>query len=158
DKTSRLLPEIVEQLEAIKNPQKWLVITEGWCGDAAQIIPVLVKLAEVNPLVEIRFILREEQPAVMDAFLTNGARSIPKIIVLDEQLEVQTTWGPRPVEVQTEVMRLKAALAEIEDEDERKLQNEESKKFVQKWYTKDKGRSIQREFVATISAGIPAVV
>ncbi|MFK7932950.1 MAG: thioredoxin family protein, partial [Saprospiraceae bacterium] len=47
DKTSRLLPEIVEQLEAIKNPQKWLVITEGWCGDAAQIIPVLVKLAEV---------------------------------------------------------------------------------------------------------------
>lgn len=147
DKTTRLNPETIEQVQAIDTPQKWLVITEGWCGDAAQIIPVLVKMATLNKLIDIRFILREEQPDIMDAFLTNEARSIPKVLILNEDLDVLNTWGPRPAEVQAEVMRNKAALENITDETERMLSNEASKKMVQKWYAKDKTQSIQAEFL-----------
>ena len=89
DRKSRLTEATIEQLDKIERPVTWLVITEGWCGDAAQIVPVLNHMALKNENITLRFILRDENLPVIDAFLTNNARSIPKIIVLDtETLEL----------------------------------------------------------------------
>ena len=75
----------------------WLVITEGWCGDAAQNIPLIEKIAAANPGIETRYILRDEYPELMDGFLTNGSRSIPKLIAIDRRSgDILGTWGPRP--------------------------------------------------------------
>lgn len=148
DKTTRLSPETLEKLEKIDQAQLWLVITEAWCGDAAQIVPVMNKMAEVQPNITLRFILRDENLEVMDAFLTNGARSIPKLIVtVGEDNEVIRNWGPRPSEVQEIVTFSKKELAAIEDEESRKIHTQAEKYNVQKWYAGDKTKQIQKEIL-----------
>lgn len=139
--------EITNDLKSIvtnKNLKKmvWLVITEGWCGDAAQNIPLLNQLATVSASIELKLILRDEHLEIMDQFLTNGGRSIPKLIVLDAtDLKVLGTWGPRANEAQHLVLEFK------------KQVNGDYKEFVkvlQLWYAKDKTLSQQKEFEALI--------
>ena len=120
-----------EELDlGLKSPVELMVITEGWCGDAAHITPVFQKVAEANPLLTLFFINRDQHLEIMDAFLTNGGRSIPKAILLDSQGRVLGSWGPRPNELQTIFMEMR------QSED---YQPEEAKVFIQKWYNKDKG-------------------
>ncbi|WP_205501664.1 thioredoxin family protein [Rufibacter psychrotolerans] len=103
-----LRPELVELVQALPKPQLWLVLTEGWCGDAAVHLPVLAALAAQSPHLELRTLLRSEQPAVMDAYLTAGGRSIPKLIALQaDTLKAIGSWGPRPQILQEYVAQLK---------------------------------------------------
>ena len=115
----------------------WLIITEGWCGDAAQNIPIIEKIASENSNIETRYVLRDENLQLMDLYLTNSARSIPKLIALDaETLEEIGTWGPRP-QIAMDLfieMRNKGM--------EKPLQMEN----LQRWYLADKNQSIQVEF------------
>ena len=89
-----------EAAKALRNNKRsmiWLTITEVWCGDAAQNIPMIEKLAAESGLVETRYILRDENKELMECFLSNGSRSIPKLIALDAAtFEILGTWGPRP--------------------------------------------------------------
>ncbi len=149
DKTTRLTEETLALLHQIDRPLIWLVLTEGWCGDAAQIIPVFQKMVDQQPLIDLRLILRDENLELMDAFLTDGGRSIPKLICIDaESKEVLGDWGPRPSEAQAQVMAVKAELAQIEDPEARKKRYQESQNELHLWYARDKTKSIQREFIA----------
>lgn len=144
DKTTRLTEEAVSRIGNVNKKVTWLVITEGWCGDAAQIIPVLNKMAEENENIDLKLILRDENPEVMDAFLTNGSRSIPILIILDAAtLEVLNVWGPRPEVVQEMVMSAKLK-ANSNPENSEEIWDE-VKKDTQLWYAKDKTKSIQKE-------------
>lgn len=145
---SRLTDETIEELDKIERPITWMVITEGWCGDAAQIVPVLNHMALENENITLRFILRDKNEAIIDAFLTNNARSIPKIIVLDTATrEVLNTWGPRPAEVQKMVMDAKAEGLATDDLDLRKQISTNAAEQLHLWYARDKTRAIQNEFL-----------
>lgn len=153
DRTTRLREETRRIIRENQRPLIWLTLTEAWCGDAAQVIPVLQKMAEENPHIELRLLLRDEHPRLMDAFLTNGGRSIPKLIVLDaHSRKVLGTWGPRPAAAQELVLSGKAEMAEIENEQKRKERFKELVKDLQKWYVKDKTKSTQREVADLIKA------
>ncbi|RNI26146.1 thioredoxin family protein [Rufibacter latericius] len=103
-----LLPELVKLIQDLPQPQLWLVLTEGWCGDAAVHLPVLAALTEKSDNITFRTILRTEQPAVMDAYLTHGGKSIPKLIALaPDTLQPLGSWGPRPLVLQEYVLDLK---------------------------------------------------
>ncbi len=116
----------------------WLVITEGWCGDAAQNVPVIEKLAAANPGIKTRYVLRDENLGLIDQFLTNGGRSIPKLIAIDaETYEVIGTWGPRPRAAQEYIDRIKS------DGIEKAVILEN----MQRWYNDDRSRSMQAEFL-----------
>lgn len=146
DRTTRLTEEAITMTNKISRKVTWLVITEAWCGDAAQIIPVLNKMAEESELVELKLIFRDEHPEVMDAFLTNGTRSIPILVILDsENLEVLNVWGPRPEVVQEMVISAKLK-ANSSPENSKEIWSE-VKKDTQLWYAKDKTKSIQREVI-----------
>lgn len=141
-KTLELEPEIVNEVAALLVDMTWLVITEGWCGDAAQNIPVIEKLAAANHGIETRYILRDENPELMDQFLTAGARSIPKLIGVDNVTDaVLGTWGPRPEAAQAYFREMKAAGVE------KPLINEN----MQRWYLADRGRSLQFEIAELLS-------
>lgn len=115
----------------------WLIITEGWCGDAAQNVPVIEKIAAESGKIDTRYILRDENLELMDEFLTGGARSIPKLIAIDPlTFEVVFTWGPRPEAAQDVYVQMKSDGTEKADILEQ----------MQRWYNADKGVSIQREF------------
>ncbi|MCR9287425.1 MAG: thioredoxin family protein [Bacteroidetes bacterium] len=149
DKRGKLTDATLQNLQKITRPIIWLVITEGWCGDAAQIVPVLHKMTLENDNISMKFILRDEHLDIVDAFLTNGGRSIPKILILDaETLEVLKTWGPRPVEMQEMILEAKAQSLETEDVVLKKQINSESAKNLHLWYAKDKTLTTQQEFLA----------
>ncbi len=137
EKTIVLEPETVFSIGSTDANLIWLVITEGWCGDAAQNIPLIEKMAAENTGIRTRYVLRDENPELMDRFLTNGARSIPKLVALDAgTLQVVGTWGPRPEAAQDRYRELK------EQGKDKLFVMEE----LQRWYNEDRGRSIQAEF------------
>ena len=155
DKTTRLMESVTEQLQQINRPMIWLTLTEAWCGDAAQIIPVLQKMAEASELVELRLILRDENPEIMNAFLTNGGRSIPKVILLDARtLEVLGSWGPRPAAVQEMTLAAKKDMEILTDKEAKKKRYQELTATAQKWYARDKTRSIQEEFLGEVGENL----
>ncbi len=137
DKRTKLNDSMKAQLAAIDKPQVWLVISEGWCGDAAQIVPILAAMATENPNIDLKLILRDDHLEVMDAYLTDGGRGIPKLIVLDAaSLEEIGNWGPRPAPAQEMLYEFKA------NPDE---EYADFSKRLQIWYTKDKAKHIQAE-------------
>lgn len=141
DKTVTLLPEVVDAAASLGRRMIWLVITEGWCGDAAQNVPIIEKIARASRTIETRYVPRDENLELVDQYLTNGARSIPKLLALDaETHEVLGTWGARPPAAQSLYARLKNADAP----------KDEIMEALQRWYIKDRGVSIQREFVELI--------
>jgi hypothetical protein len=81
--------------EAITDPQIWMLLSEDWCGDSAFALPVIAAAAD-SASVELRILRRDEYPEVMDAYLTNGTRSIPKLVAFDLSGEELFSWGPRP--------------------------------------------------------------
>ena len=159
DRTTKLSDASLQKLATIDQPMIWLVITEAWCGDAAQVVPVMEKLAAENDNIELRLILRDENPAIMDAFLTNGGRSIPKLIILDKaSLDVLGSWGPRPEVLQTMVMDTKAEVQTINDPVERKAKWDAVKYETQRWYAKDKTQGIQTELLDAVLEACPECV
>ncbi len=146
DKTTRLMQETQQAMESIEQPIIWLDITEGWCGDAAQIVPVIDKMAQVNPNISHKLIFRDEYPDIIDTFLTDGSRSIPKIIVLNTQGNVLGSWGPRPQELQNRVTEEKMKMLAMTSH-ERKAYFEILKTEVQKWYNNNKTIAIQTEII-----------
>ncbi len=141
DKRAKL-GESLQQILTDAPVQKWLVLTEAWCGDAAQNLPWIVKMAEKNENISLELILRDENLDIMDAYLTKGGRSIPKLIAIGENNEVLFDWGPRPEVVQSLYTDLKAAGKEYG----------EISKVLHTWYAKDKGKAIQEEFSSLLSA------
>lgn len=146
EKTIHLDEELSAALQEIRQPWYWVVLTEAWCGDAAQNIPIIAKMAEANPHIKIKLLLRDENPEVMQAYLTNGSKSIPKLICLkSDNLQELGTWGPRPKPAQEMVRLYKENPTVIYSDFVKELQL---------WYAKDKGKTIQSEFKELIKEWI----
>ena len=141
DKKIELSEDTILRLQKLDKKQLWLVLTEGWCGDAAQNLPVIEKMAKQSSHIELRLILRDENPEVMNLFLTNGAQAIPKLISFDEDLNVLFTWGARPSIATQMVTDYKAKHGKLDPE---------FKKNLQVWYNKDKGQNVQSDVVTLI--------
>jgi hypothetical protein len=141
EKTLQLDSEVLETLQNLKSKQTWLVIAEGWCGDAAQILPIIKLMAEASENIDFKIVLRDENETLMNQFLTNGAKSIPKLIVLDENLNLINHWGPRPEAAKNLIIDYKAKHGIVD---------ETAKIALQKWYLDDKGISTQKEIVAIL--------
>lgn len=143
NKTVEIPAQLVELYKQKANEWRWITITEPWCGDAAQCVPVIEKLAQAIGGIQSQYLLRDEHPTVMDAYLTNGGRSIPKLICLDENGAEVFTWGPRPDVIQEVMNRLKAdGVTEIS----------EIVEAIQKAYNDDKQNGIYQEFEVLLKA------
>ena len=138
DKTIKLTDETIKKVKDVKETQTWLVLTEGWCGDAAQNLPVINKIAELNSAIDLKLVLRDENVELMDLFLTNGGRAIPKLIQLDKNNNVLNTWGPRPTVATKMVTDYKEKNGSLDAE---------FKQDLQVWYNKNKGESLQEDFL-----------
>lgn len=149
DKTVKLSEETKGRLNTFDGKVTWLVITESWCGDAAHVIPVLNKVAEFNGNIDLRLVLRDENPELMDGFLTNGNRAIPKLIMIDDASgNVINTFGPRPSEATSYVNRFKAMHGKL---------TPEFKEDLQHWYNKDKGQNIIEDITEMLCELKPSV-
>ena len=139
EKTVKISTEIIQKLNQIKGDYIWLVISEGWCGDAAQILPVIYKMAELSEKIDLKIVFRDENDDLTNLFLTNGTKSIPKLIFLDGvTFELLGHFGPRPKGAIELIANYKKKFGLID---------EKAKAALQMWYLKDKGLSIQNEIL-----------
>ncbi len=139
EKTVKISTEIIQKLNQLNGEYIWLVISEGWCGDAAQILPVIYKMAELSERIDIKIVFRDENEDLMNLFLTNGTKSIPKLIILDKiTLEVLGDFGPRPIGAKQLILDYKAKHGIVD---------ETAKTNLQLWYLHDKGLSTQKEIL-----------
>jgi len=144
DKTIEVTPEAKLVLENLSKEYIWLVLAESWCGDAAQVVPVIHKMAEVTSKIDLRIVLRDENEELMNLFLTNGTKSIPKLIIIEKETGVVVgDFGPRPIPAKQLIVDYKAAHGVVD---------ETAKIELQKWYLADKGVAIQNEITTLLSA------
>lgn len=145
NKKAVLSEEAKSNLATINQPQNWLVIAEGWCGDAAHALPFIYLLASASEKIELKIVLRDENDELMQEFLTNGGKSIPKLIAFTPEHELLFTWGPRPKEPTAMVMK---------EKDEKGKLDESFKTELQKWFNKDKGNSTVNELIELASEAV----
>jgi hypothetical protein len=143
DKTTKVSDSILEKISDFKGNQTWLVLTESWCGDAAQSMPIMNKLAEITEKIDLRVVQRDEHLDLMNAFLTNGGQSIPKLILIDTAAnKLIGEWGPRP-----------STATEMVDsyKNEHGSLSPEFKQDLQVWYNRDKGVSIAEDLMKLLT-------
>jgi hypothetical protein len=143
DKTITLAPSTVQMLQSLQEEYIWLVISEGWCGDAAQLLPIYHKMAAETDKIDLKIVLRDENLELMDYFLTNKARSIPILVIIKKNTGgVLGHWGPRPQAATDLVLEYKKEFGVID---------ETLKTNLQLWYHHDKGISTQMELMNLMS-------
>ncbi len=126
----------------------WLVITESWCGDAAHLLPVINKVAELNANINMRIVLRDDNENLMNLFLTNGSKSVPKLIMLDTRsLKVLGVYGPRPSAATKMVDDYKKTHGSV---------TPEFKEELQRWYNKDKGQTVIKDLTKLLKKQTPS--
>ena len=143
DKTLKVDENTIDKIKSIRQEITFLVLTESWCGDAAPALPVMNKIAALNPNISFKIVLRDENLELMKRFLTDGAMSIPKLILLEDSTKnVLGDWGPRP--------GIAAKMADDYKEEHGKL-TPEFKQGLQLWYNKDKGQHILQELLQLLA-------
>ncbi|WP_246296706.1 thioredoxin family protein [Winogradskyella vidalii] len=144
DKTGKVSEGMKTKIQNFDKKITWLVISESWCGDAAHIMPIINKVAELNNNITYKIVLRDDNDALMNQFLTNGGKSIPKLIMIDSETnDVLNTFGPRPTVATAMVQAYKAEHGVI---------TPEFKEDLQRWYNLDKGQSLIEDLVKLLEA------
>jgi hypothetical protein len=139
DKTMKITDNNMPKLKNLKNEYIWLVISEGWCGDAAQLLPIINKMAIDSGKIDLKIVLRDENEELMKLFLTNKKKSIPVVIAIDKETgSVMRAWGPRPKGATDIIAEYKKEFGSID---------ETAKTNLQLWYLHDKGISTQNELI-----------
>lgn len=136
-KTYKISDELKELLLSIYEQQTWLVITEPWCGDSAQILPNIFRMSELNNNIDLKIIYRDKNLDIIDQYLTNGSRGIPKLIVFDKNGEELFQWGPRPAEARNLIVQWKS------EGDTQEQFNEK----LHLWYSRNRGKELEKEFI-----------
>lgn len=127
---------------AIQAPQLWMVLTEPWCGDSAQNLPYIFKIAACSAAIDTRILLRDLNLDIMDAYLTDGTRGIPKLVAFDLQGRELFRWGPRPGPAAELFRQLKGAGTPVE----------ELREKLHRWYARNRGRALENEFAELLRA------
>jgi hypothetical protein len=140
DKTIKISDETIVKLNNLNHHYIWLVLTESWCGDAAQILPILNKMVvQSDGKIDMKLVLRDEHEELMNHFLTNKGKAIPKLIIIDKETgSVVADWGPRPQGAVNLIKEYKEQFGTID---------ETTKADLQLWYLHDKGVSTQNEII-----------
>ncbi len=140
--TVTLLPELQAAVSQLTQRYIWAIITEGWCGDGSETVPIIEAVAQASGgHLETRYFLRDANLDLMDRYLTNGGRAMPIAVVLHaDSLAEAGVWGPRPTPLQAIVQDLKA----------REVPGKDVTTQVHAWYDQDATRTTQHELLALV--------
>jgi len=139
DKTIRVPEENILKLQTLKKEYIWLILAEGWCADGAQLLPVFNKIANASDKIESKIVFRDENEDLMNLFLINNGKAIPRLIVIEKETgKVCGNWGPRPQEANALIKNYKEKFGVVDAT---------AKANLQLWYLHDKGLSTQEEII-----------
>ncbi len=139
DKQIKINDEVKQAIGRLSGKWTWIVLAESWCGDGAQNIPFIAKIKELSPQIELKILLRDENPEIMERYLTSNSRAIPKLICINSETEDEIgTWGSRPDKIKKMVKEYKASNPQST--------HDEFVRNLHLWYARDNGASIQKDF------------
>lgn len=138
---ARVSAEVVDRLRVHSAPRKLLVLLEDWCGDAVNTVPVLARLADALPNLELRVLRRDESPELMDSHLSGTSRAIPVVIIIDENFHELGWWGSRPRPLQ----------AWFESAEAQTMDRTDRYRELRRWYARDQGRTTVEEVAALLA-------
>lgn len=137
----RVPEEVVAEASQIPGDWHLVALSEDWCGDAVNTLPVIARLAEEAGW-DLRVFGRDDNPDLMDGHLTNGrSRSIPVVIVYDDDFNEIGWWGPRPGEIQSWVM-----------DEGLSMPSPDRYKVIRTRYAKDRGHTTLAEILGIMGA------
>jgi hypothetical protein len=150
DRKFAIMPEVLAQIQQIQRPLRLVAIVEAWCGDVSQILPGINHMVNQSDKLTLEVVYRDENLPLIDAFLTNGGRAIPIILITDaESQEILGSWGPRPSTPQAMMAEMKKKMAGQPSDYSSDLQRE-TIESIHAWYARDKGREVQTQFMDTL--------
>ncbi len=138
----RVPDDVVRQAQEIPARFRIVALSEDWCGDAVNSLPVVARLAEAAGW-DMRVLKRDENDDLMSTHLTGKSRSIPVVILYDEHFTERGWWGPRPRELQEWVLG-----------EGSRLPPAERYKEVRRWYARDRGRSTLDELLERCAVAV----
>jgi len=141
EKNAKLGDELIEKVSQLADPEVWLVISEAWCGDSAQTLPLFDKIASASGgAIRLLITGRDDHPELMNRFLTNGSRSIPVLLRIDKKSgHLISRWGPRPAPAQEIMLKWKQSAGAISKDD--------FHKELHLWYATDRTMTLQKELI-----------
>ena len=142
-RTSKIPEWATQRIAATGRDWNLIVLSEDWCGDASNTVPIIARLTEASAHLRLGILKRDEHLDLMDRYLTKGSRSIPIVIVLDDWFQPVTHWGPRPAELQELVLSQKRAGVRSSDE---------IYKDARRWYARDRGETTLDELISAIES------
>jgi hypothetical protein len=90
-------PLDLSAFDRLAAPLRVLVLSEDWCGDCTDNLPILNRIAAESGKLEVRIVSRDENPDLMDSHLNRGEfRSIPVMIFLDGEMNEIGHFIERP--------------------------------------------------------------
>jgi hypothetical protein len=137
-KTFKVEEDLAEQFKAKNFKGKVLIISEPWCGDASATVPALYAFFNTCGT-DAKIFLRDSDTSLIDQYLTDGTQSIPKVLILNEDFSVKTTWGPRPEHGLELLKKFK--------ENPETYPREEFYNDLQVYYAKNRGRDAIQEII-----------
>ena len=144
DKKSQLSSEMLVLTKKTTRKMNWYLLIEGWCADGSQNVPIIAQIADAIATVDLKIVFRDENPEIMNQYLTNGGKAIPKLVCFDAVTNNEIgTWGPRPARIQEKVVAYKKQHPEMDKND--------FANHLHKWYAKDKAQALQEEFMELLN-------
>lgn len=141
-KNITLNAKLYNELSKLSSPLNWIVLTEPWCSDASHSAPVIASIADAATAIRLHILLRDENETIMNQYLTNGGKAIPKLICFDENFQQELfVWGPRPASLQ--------AIVEADKTDSTLTFSDKIKK-INDWYLQDQTNSLQEELLVLL--------
>jgi hypothetical protein len=128
---------IKQQTNKQKTTLNVYIIMENWCGSSAGNVPYIVKLLSENPLIKITIVLRDTNIEFMDEYLTNGKRSIPKVIGFDDDGNEKFVWGS--------ASKMQAEFAATVQA--RNIDFQDFVKEIQAWFVENNAKAIESDFL-----------
>ena len=141
-KTYKVSEKIKKAVSKITETQTWMILTEDWCGDSAQNLPYLYKISQLNDHIDLKLLYRDDNLEIMDRYLTNGGRAIPKLVAFDKDRNELFQWGPRPEEAKKLVAQWKAE-GDAADQFNEKLHL---------WYGRNRGKAFEDDFLKLLNS------
>lgn len=143
EKRAALNDQLKTTMDQLAHPQQWILLTETWCGDSAQNLPVIGKAAEyAGDHIQLTIVLRDRNTHLIEQYIPEFGMGIPRLLVLDEQDQLLAQWGARPQPAQAFIDKWKA--------DPENVDKKEVQKDMQLWYAKNKHQALQDELVGLI--------
>jgi len=82
-------------IEGFERDLRVLVVSGTWCGDCVQQCPLVARIAEASPRIDLRFVDRDEHMDLAQRLTINEGVRVPVALFISEEWDFVSAFGDR---------------------------------------------------------------